>query len=348
MSTETHPSGTCACRRAERHQRHRRVRAQGHAEGPVLAVVRGEHLGARRSAMARSFSDFGVSFWQATSPASIGIVFSFLLVGLVSLAGKRGLRADDGDLARRVRRPRQQACRRSSPGCCSSAGRPCWSRSPRWRRRRCSSGSAGRRATRPRSSRSSWSPRSSSVPASSASTRSCSCRRYLTVVLARGDRRLHRAHRRRSRLGRGLRAPVRLGRGVHRRARLRDDRRSGSAGSTPAPTTRATCRRTSSSARRRLVDDVRRAASRPIVLVLYGLLLAGSATRAEAAIARRPDRCADHGAADLVPAARSRSSAIGRADRRRGPRHLLVRADAAHARRADPAMVRSAIDGVSW
>lgn len=33
---------------------------------------------------------FGVSFWQATVAGVIGVVFSFLLVGLVSLAGKRG------------------------------------------------------------------------------------------------------------------------------------------------------------------------------------------------------------------------------------------------------------------
>lgn len=33
---------------------------------------------------------FGVSFWQATIAGLIGIVFSFLLVGLVSLAGMRG------------------------------------------------------------------------------------------------------------------------------------------------------------------------------------------------------------------------------------------------------------------
>ena len=34
--------------------------------------------------------DFGVSFWQATVAGLIGIVFSFFLVGLVSLAGTRG------------------------------------------------------------------------------------------------------------------------------------------------------------------------------------------------------------------------------------------------------------------
>jgi purine-cytosine permease-like protein len=33
---------------------------------------------------------FGVSFWQATVAGAIGIIFSFLLVGLVSLAGPRG------------------------------------------------------------------------------------------------------------------------------------------------------------------------------------------------------------------------------------------------------------------
>src|ERR1700730_15406786 len=33
---------------------------------------------------------FGISFWQATIAGVVGTIFSFLLVGLVSLAGKRG------------------------------------------------------------------------------------------------------------------------------------------------------------------------------------------------------------------------------------------------------------------
>ena len=33
---------------------------------------------------------FGISFWQATAAATIGVVVSFLLVGIVSIAGKRG------------------------------------------------------------------------------------------------------------------------------------------------------------------------------------------------------------------------------------------------------------------
>ncbi|HCA73883.1 MAG TPA: allantoin permease, partial [Bifidobacterium sp.] len=33
---------------------------------------------------------FGISFWQATVAAIIGVVASFLLVGVVSIAGKRG------------------------------------------------------------------------------------------------------------------------------------------------------------------------------------------------------------------------------------------------------------------
>src|SRR5438034_11726146 len=36
------------------------------------------------------FLGFGVSFWQATIAGLLGTVLSFLLVGLVSLAGKRG------------------------------------------------------------------------------------------------------------------------------------------------------------------------------------------------------------------------------------------------------------------
>ncbi|GAB3945464.1 cytosine permease [Kribbella albertanoniae] len=34
--------------------------------------------------------DFGISFWQAVVAGAVGIVFSFLLCGLISLAGKRG------------------------------------------------------------------------------------------------------------------------------------------------------------------------------------------------------------------------------------------------------------------
>ena len=33
---------------------------------------------------------FGISFWQAAIAGVVGIVFSFLLCGLVALAGKRG------------------------------------------------------------------------------------------------------------------------------------------------------------------------------------------------------------------------------------------------------------------
>ncbi|MGO3650248.1 cytosine permease, partial [Agrococcus casei] len=33
---------------------------------------------------------FGISFWQATAVAVVGIVVSFLLCGLIAIAGKRG------------------------------------------------------------------------------------------------------------------------------------------------------------------------------------------------------------------------------------------------------------------
>src|SRR5207244_10766194 len=36
------------------------------------------------------FLGFGVSFWQATIAGLLGTVLSFLLVGLVSMAGRRG------------------------------------------------------------------------------------------------------------------------------------------------------------------------------------------------------------------------------------------------------------------
>src|SRR5438045_6865064 len=41
------------------------------------------------------FLGFGISFWQATFAGVLGTVLSFLLVGLVSLAGKRGSRSEE-------------------------------------------------------------------------------------------------------------------------------------------------------------------------------------------------------------------------------------------------------------
>ena len=52
---------------------------------------------------------FGISFAQAVAVGMVGIVVSFLLCGVVSLAGKRGLGADHGAQPGRVRGERQPA-----------------------------------------------------------------------------------------------------------------------------------------------------------------------------------------------------------------------------------------------
>ena len=56
---------------------------------------------------------FGISFWQATLVAIVGIFVSFLFCGFISLAGKRGSA------------PTLTLSRPSSPGCSRWAGRPC-------------------------------------------------------------------------------------------------------------------------------------------------------------------------------------------------------------------------------
>ena len=63
---------------------------KGDAARPVLAVVRGQHLGAGDQLRRRSSSASGSPFWQATIAAVVGIVLSFALCGVVALAGKRG------------------------------------------------------------------------------------------------------------------------------------------------------------------------------------------------------------------------------------------------------------------
>ena len=83
----------------------------------------------------------------------------------------------------------------------------------------------------------------------------------------------------------------------------------------------------------------------PVVLLVFGLLLAGSDAELSQRHRRRPDRRAGHAAADLVPrAVRDRRRA--RPDRRRGAGHLLVRAVPARGRAAHPAAVAAGVDGV--
>ena len=83
----------------------------------------------------------------------------------------------------------------------------------------------------------------------------------------------------------------------------------------------------------------------PVVLLIAGLLLAGSDSELSAAIGARPDRRARHAPADLVPGAvHPRRGA--RPDRRRAARHLLLGPVAARGRRCGcPARWRPRIDG---
>ena len=77
----------------------------------------------------------------------------------------------------------------------------------------------------------------------------------------------------------------------------------------------------------------RRSAARsaPVVLLVFGLLLAGSRRELSAAIGARPDRRAGHAAADLVPGA-VRPRRRARPGRRRAAGHLLLRPVAARRR----------------
>ena len=79
-----------ARRRDDRHRDHRGVRAHRAAAGPVLAVVRGQRVGLRpQLCLVRPLLRHLVLAGRASSP-SIGIVVSFLLCGVIAIAGKRG------------------------------------------------------------------------------------------------------------------------------------------------------------------------------------------------------------------------------------------------------------------
>ena len=96
---------------------------------------------------------FGISFWQATIVGVVGIVISFLLCGFIALAGKRGS-APTMVLSRAVfgveRQPAAVAPLVAADG---RAGRRCSRRSRCSRPRPCSPSSAGKAASRRRSSR---------------------------------------------------------------------------------------------------------------------------------------------------------------------------------------------------
>ncbi len=214
---------------------------------------------------------FGIGFWQGVFAGVVGTVFSFLLVGLVSLAGKRGS-APTMVLSRAPFGVRGNNLPTASPTCCLSAGRPSLSRWRRSRRRRSSAGSGGPTATSPRSSRSS-SSRDHHRGRLPRLHRNHAAADAVDRRARRADCRLHRTHRRRDRLGRRQRAAVRLGarraRGPHLRRHCtrsrwvnagadysRYQRRTSSSGGVVWWTTFG-------------------GSIAPIVLIVYGLLLAG-------------------------------------------------------------------------
>ena len=77
----------------------------------------------------------------------------------------------------------------------------------------------------------------------------------------------------------------------------------------------------------------------PVLLLLFGLLLAGSSPQLSDAIAVRPDRRPDHPAAHLVPRA-VRPGRRARPRRRRRARHLLLGSGPAQRRGPHPALRR--------
>ena len=113
----------------------------------------------------------GINLAQGLLVTLFGVIASFLLVGLASLAGQKGI-APTLVLSRAAFGVRGNCCRCSCPGACWSAGRPRCARWPRWPAEpwpnRLSDGS-GRW---PRRSRSRWWPAAASTSAYVASTRS--------------------------------------------------------------------------------------------------------------------------------------------------------------------------------
>ena len=75
-----------------------------------------ERLGARAVSYGSFMLGFGISFWQAVVAGVVGIVVSFLLCGLVALAGKRGS-APTMVLSRAAFGVHGNALPRCSPGC---------------------------------------------------------------------------------------------------------------------------------------------------------------------------------------------------------------------------------------
>ena len=254
----------------------RRGRAQGPPARAVLAVVRRQRLRARASATARSRSASGISFWQASIVGVVGIVVSFLLCGFVALAASAARRR------RWCSAARPSAC--AATGCRRVAllaadgrlGDRARRRSRRWPPPPCSTalgwggGDGPRRSSRSRGRRADHRRRRHRLRPDHAAAELVITvvTGVLTVVyivlVARPDR-----------LGAVVGAAGRLGPGVHRRAGLHDDR----------------VRPRLGQRRRRLLalPAAARVAARgvvgwttfgaslaPVVLLVFGLLLAGS------------------------------------------------------------------------
>ena len=275
---------------------------------------------------------FGISFWQAVVAGVVGIVVSFLLCGLIAIAGKRGSaptlvlsRAAFGVNGNRVPVGAVLGADRrlgDGAGLAGHAGDRAGLRPAR----------LGRRHARPRSSPCWWSPRSSSrggVLGFDVIMRMQTVITWVTGILTVVYIVLVADHIDWSAVSA---LPQRLDAGVHRRARARHDRLRLRLGQRrrrllPLPA-RARPPPAASSAGRRSA-----ARWRPVVLLVAGLLLAGSDSELSAAIGARPDRRPRHAPAHLVPrAVHPRRGA--RPDRRRAARHLLVGPVAARGRAA--------------
>ena len=280
---------------------------------------------------------FGISFWQGVLVSVIGIVVSFLLCGIIAIAGKRGLGADDDPQPRGVRRERAEGARASSRGWSRSAGRPSSRSSPCSPPRRSSPGSAGAAAPAPRSSPRSSSPRSSSsasVAGYHIIMRMQSVLTWITGIVT-----------------------------VLYMALTLDDIDWSAVQDIPAGSTQAVIgalvmvmtgfglgwiniaadwsryQKRTASGPSIVAWNTFGGALAPVVLVLFGLALAGSSTDDPRRRRGRPDRHPRHAAADLVPGAvPARRDPV--AGQRRRARHLLLGPHPALARRAAQAARR--------
>ena len=285
---------------------------------------------------------FGISFWQAVIAGLVGIVFSFLLCGLIALAGKRGS-APTMVLSRAAFGVRGNRL----PSLISWLLTVGWEtvltdprhpgdrdgvRPARLGRRRVDQGDrTGRR--RPL------------IVGGGVLGFDLIMRMQTVITVVTGVLTVVYivARRRPGQLEHGQRPAARLDPGGDRRAGLPDDRlrpRLGERGGRLLPLPAA-----SASSRGVVGWTTFGSSIAPIVLLIFGLLLAGSSTDLRAAIAADPIGALAETLPTwfLVPFVdRGRP----RTRRRRRPRHLLVRAGAARGRPARTALRRRAVDGV--